>query len=171
MTADRPTKRKYARIERERRFLLDELPSQVDPGDYKRLRDRFVEGAFLRLRRVERPDGSEVVTKLGQKIVDPDAPHDARRREMTTIYLEPGQAEALAALEGPRSVKRRYLFFEQGWTWAIDVWEAPPSAAGLVLAEVECSTDEELDAIELPEWAREEVTSNTAYSAYQLACG
>lgn len=170
-TRDRPLRRKYARIERERRFLLDALPAQVDAADYVRLRDRFVEGAPLRLRRVERPGGDEVVTKLGQKIVDPEAPSDPRRRQMTTIYLEPGEASALDALPGARSVKRRYTLVEGELTWAIDVWEEPASAAGTIVAEIECPTDAELDAVAPPAWAAREVTEDPHYGAFALASG
>ena len=169
MTETRPLKRKYARIERERRFVLERLPEAVEAEGFTRLIDCFVEGTWLRLRRLEGPDGTEVLTKLGQKIPDPDAPGDVRHRQMTTIYLAPGEATALAELDGPRSVKRRYKFEEQGHTWAIDVWESPPAAAGTILAEVECESDEELDAIEVPDWAQREVTDDDAFSAFTLA--
>lgn len=164
-----PLERKYSRIERERRFLVERLPDGVDPGHYRRLHDRFVEGAFLRLRRVEEPDGTEVVTKLGQKIVDPERPDDPRRREMTTIYLRAGQDAALQVLEGPTAIKRRYTLEEQGYTWSVDVWESPQAAAGTILAEVECDTDAELDAIVCPKWALREVTEDPAYSSATLA--
>lgn len=165
----RPLKRNYGRIERERRFLLARLPSAVDPAAYVRLVDRFVDGCFLRLRRLERPDGSEILTKLGQKTRDEDAPDDPRRRRMTTIYLEPGEAQALSALPGTEAVKRRYTLDEQGLTFAIDVWEAPRGAAGVVLAEVECATDEELDLVRVPAWAMREVTDDPSFSAFELA--
>ncbi|MCP3984799.1 MAG: hypothetical protein GY723_10450 [bacterium] len=169
MSEDRPLTRKYARIERERRFALERLPDAVDPEDFVRLIDCFIEGTWLRLRRLERPDGTEVLTKLGQKIPDPAAPSDVRHRQMTTIYLAPGEATALAALDGPRAVKRRYKLEEQGWTWAIDVWEAPPAAAGTILAEVECPSDAELDAIKAPDWVLHEVTEDPDYGAFTLA--
>lgn len=165
----RPERRKYARVERERRFLLERLPPGVDAGAWVRLRDLFVRGTHLRLRRVERPDGSEVVTKLGQKVVDPAAPDDPRRRSMTTIYLEPGGAGPLADLPGLRAVKRRHTLEERGWTWAVDVWEEPAGAAGTILAEVECPTDAELEAVVPPEWALREVTDDPAYAAVALA--
>lgn len=165
----RPIRRKYARVERERRFLLERLPPEVDPADYVRLHDLFVEGTCLRLRRVERPDGSEVVTKLGQKVADPEAPDDPRRRLMTTIYLAPGESDALARVDGRRAAKRRYTLDAHGHAWAIDVWEAPPGAAGTILAEVECDSDAELDSIEEPAWASCEVTDDPAYTAVALA--
>lgn len=169
MTSDRPLRRDYARVERERRFLLERLPDHVDADEFERLVDGFVEGAYLRLRRVERPDGTEVVTKLGQKIVDPEAPDDPRRRQMTTIYLAPGQAEPLWSVVGLRATKRRYTVVESGRTFAIDVWEEPAAAAGTILAEVECDTDAELDAVEPPSWAAREVTHDAAYSSVALA--
>ena len=95
---DRPLRRKYARIERERRFLLNCLPPGVGPEDYERLRDLYVSGTELRLRRIERPDGSLVLIKLGQKTLDPEAPEDPRRRQMTTLYLRPEDEQALCDL-------------------------------------------------------------------------
>ncbi len=161
----------YARVERERRFVLDRLPPGVDEGDFVRLRDRFVTGAELRIRRVESPGGDHLVTKLGQKRPDPDAPDDPRRRLLTTIYLAPGESPPLAALPGVDCCKRRYSLEHHGATWAVDVWEEPAHRAGLILAEVECETDAELDGIALPDWATREVTTDPAFSAFVLAGG
>jgi CYTH domain-containing protein len=165
---DRPTHRPYARTEIERRFLLEALPAGVDPNQYERFSDLYVRGTHLRLREVHRPEGSWITTKLGQKILDPEAPEDPRRRKMTTIYLPEDEAAALS-LTGLRTVKRRYFHREQGWTWAIDVWEQPSGAAGTILAEVETPTLEELDRIVLPSWALREVTDDPRYSAISLA--
>lgn len=49
------------------------------------------------------------------------------------------------------------------------MWEEPAAVAGLVLAEVECTTDEELDGIVRPSWAANEVTEDVSYSAFNLA--
>lgn len=165
--SDRPLTRKYARVERERRFLVSKLPPELEGAPFKRLRDCFVRGTHLRLRQVESPEGEVVVVKLGQKIVDPEAPLDPRRRQMTTIYLPAGEAAALP-LDGLRAVKRRYHLSEQGWTFCVDVWEAPSAVAGLILAEVECPSDAELDAVALPAWAEREVTEDSSYSSIEL---
>lgn len=164
---DRPLTRKYARIERERRFLVATLPLAVDPDGFERLHDRFVAGTHLRLRRVERPDGTVLTTKLGQKVEDPAYPGSARHRQMTTIYLPEDEAKAMA-LEGLQACKRRYKLGEQGFTFCIDVWEAPAHAAGLMVAEVECPTDGALDAIVCPGWALCEVTEDPAYGSVHL---
>lgn len=165
---DRPLKRGYSRIERERRFVLRTLPDAVAPDEYERLRDCFVTGTHLRMREVSLPSGDVLVVKLGQKIVDPTAPTDPRRRQMTTIYLDEVEAAALP-LTGLRACKRRYKLREQGRTFCIDVWEQPAAAAGVIVAEVECETDEELDAVECPAWALREVTEDPEFGAVALA--
>jgi len=166
---DRPTKRPYARIERERRFLLARLPPALDPDDYERLDDLFVEGTHLRLRHVRRPTGEWIITKLGQKVVDPESPRDPRCRQMTTIYLPEREASALALLSGLRTTKRRYKLPEQGWTFCVDVWESPAPARGTILAEVEAPSLEELERVTVPTWALCEVTDDAQYSAITLA--
>lgn len=166
---DRPTKRPYARLELERRFLLERLPAGVDPDDYERLDDLFVAGTHLRLRVLRRPSGEWIVTKLGQKIVDPEGPDDPRRRQMTTIYLPEGEGAVLASLPGLRTSKRRYKLREQGWTFCIDMWESPLGARGTMVAEVETPTIEELERLTVPTWALREVTDDGRYSAITLA--
>lgn len=162
-------KRTYARVELERRFLVERLPATLDRESYERLEDLFVEGAHLRLRRVRRPTGELIVAKLGHKIPDPDAPDDPRRRLMTTIYLPEHEAAALAALHGVRATKRRYKLTEQGATFSVDVWESPHAARGTIVAEVEAPTLEVLCRIETPSWALREVTSDPDFTAIALA--
>ena len=166
---DRPSTRPYARIERERRFALDALPAAVDPGDYERLVDLYLRDTELRLRRVEAPDGTRKQVKLGQKTPDPDAPADPRRRRMTTLYLRPGDEALFVDLPGRRSVKRRYRLRDQGHVFCIDVYEEPPGAAGVLVCEVESESDDDLDGLRCPTWAREEVTADPAYSGFTLA--
>ena len=60
---------KYARIEFERRFLLERLPADVKVVAVRRIVDRYIEGTRLRLREIIDPDGAGVY-KLAQKIPD-----------------------------------------------------------------------------------------------------
>lgn len=167
---DRPTYRPYARVERERRFLVERLPGDVDPDVYERLDDLFVEHTHLRLRVVRRPTGEWIATKLGQKIAHPEAPTDARLRQMTTIYLPEAEGAAIAArLEGLRTSKRRYRKVEQSRTFCIDVWESPIATRGTIVAEVEAETNEDLALVTVPSWALCEVTDDARYSAITLA--
>lgn len=166
---DRPTKRPYARIERERRFLLDELPRGVDLADFERLEDLWIRGTHLRLRHVRGPSGEWIVSKLGQKVIDPEFASDPRVRQMTTIYLPEEEALLLQSLPGLRTKKRRYKLGEQGWTFCIDVWESPSGAEGIIVAEVETPSLEELEKITIPTWSVREVTDDAQFSAITLA--
>lgn len=164
---DRPTKRAYARIERERRFALERLPAEVSPDDFERLEDLFIAGTHVRLRQVRSSNGAWIATKLGQKIACSSAPNDPRQREMTTIYLPEEEGAIFATMSGSRTIKRRYKLLEQGWTFCIDVWEKP--SHGTIVAEVEAPSIEELERITLPRWALREVTNDDRYSAIALA--
>lgn len=169
---DRPTYRHYARVERERRFLVPALPASVDTRVFERLEDLFVEATHLRLRRVSRADGTFVTYKLGQKILAPEDPHDPRLRQMTTIYLPEDEGRALAArLPGLTATKRRYKLREQGLTFCIDAWELPTSSAGLLLAEVEADSNAALERVTLPAWASREVTDDPAFASIAIARG
>jgi CYTH domain-containing protein len=169
MLNDRPRIRRYARIELERRFLLEVLPPGVKEDDYERMRDVYVHGTHLRVRHIYAAGGEWITTKLGQKIPNPRAPDDPRQRQMTTIYLPREEIAALEVLDGLRTVKRRYRLEEQGRTWCVDVWEEPIGAAGVIVSEVEADTIEELEALTMPVWAVREVTDDRRYSAIALA--
>src|SRR5439155_10228663 len=112
-----PTQRPYFRIELERRFLLERLPEAVDATQYETLDDLYIEGAHVRLRVVRQPSSAWVITKLGQKIRDPDAPNDARRRRMTRLYLPESEGAVFDRLPGLRTRKRGYRLMEQSWTF------------------------------------------------------
>ena len=49
---------KYAKVERERRWLLDGLPPFPDDARQVRIVDRYLHGTRLRLREVTETDGS-----------------------------------------------------------------------------------------------------------------
>ncbi len=168
-TLDRPQKRGYARIERERRFLVETFPQNVDPEIYERLVDRYIENTELRLRLIESPEGAFVQVKLGQKRANPLDPENPRHREMTTFYLRPEDHRVLATLPARASVKRRYAISEQGRTFVLDVYERPDVRSGLMVAEVECDNDEDLDRIQCPSWATREITEDSSYSGAHIA--
>jgi hypothetical protein len=58
---------KYARVERERRFLLDS-PPPLPSAASRRITDRYLPGTRLRLRRVEYLDSGACELKLTQKL-------------------------------------------------------------------------------------------------------
>jgi hypothetical protein len=58
---------KYARVERERRFLLAGPPATIAAAP-RQITDRYVTGTRLRLRRVGHPGGGPSEFKLTQKV-------------------------------------------------------------------------------------------------------
>lgn len=96
---------KYALIERERRFLVSNVPN-VEPRARRSITDRYIAGTRLRVRRVDGVvDGRhEVVHKLTQKVPDPAA-SGGRRGEITTVYLDESEYRRLSNLAGHRLTK------------------------------------------------------------------
>ena len=151
--------RKYARIERERRFLLDRFPPQAGVFRVLRLTDRYIDNANLRLRKQE--GGSETVFKLTQKI--PSSGPGYQRGFITTIYIRQAEYELLCQLPAAVLSKTRHSVP----TFGIDVFE--DELQGLVLAEVEFDTPEEATALTIPDFALFEVTSDERFDGGCLA--
>ena len=140
----------YARIERERRFLLGGVPA----GEVVRtahIVDRYLDGTTLRLRAMT--IGGETTYKLTQKT----------HGTITTIYLRADEHALLSSLPALVLEKTRLSIPPFG----IDVF-APPRD-GLVLAEVEFETDEAMRAFVLPEWAIAEVTDDPRFTGGAIA--
>lgn len=150
---------RYARWEREHRFLLREVPVGVGPA--VGIADRYLDGTRLRLRRTDGPDG--VVHKLGQK-VRPD-PGDPSAIRITTIYLSPEEHELLSVLGGRTLAKSRHAWHLDGRHLAVDVFEG--ALQGLVLAEVE--VDHEGEQPPPPPGAVADVTHDDRFTGGALA--
>jgi CYTH domain-containing protein len=149
---------KYARMERERRFLL---PARPDPGAVtatRRVTDRYLAGTRLRLREMVHLETGEAVYKLTQKVTEGPG-----RELTTTCYLSPDEYRVLAALPGAVLVKTRYSVPPLG----IDVFDAP--LAPLVLAEAEFDSDAEAAAFRPPAAAVAEVTADPRFAGGRLA--
>ena len=157
---------KYARVERERRFLLAGLPPELDPGrGFQRFSDLYLAGTRLRLREVRAPDGEVIERKLNQKLPAPDGA--SGHRISTSVYLDAAEYALLAALPGRRLEKRRHPYAWGGHAFGIDVFAGP--LTGLVLAEVELEAEAELAALPVPPFARCEVTALPFFTGGALA--
>lgn len=81
---------KYACYEFERKFLLNELPAQLEGSqDYSLIEDKYFSGTNLRLRIVRSFDGKKAERKLTQKYVDKDS--NPAKTTITNIYI--GESE------------------------------------------------------------------------------
>jgi hypothetical protein len=153
---------KYARIERERRFLLAALPAGL--GAPTQITDHYLLGMRLRLRRMDPPVGPSVF-KLGQKD-EMEAPH---HRRMTTIYLQ--EHEYLHLLErleagAAKLVKLRHPWMLDGRRWVVDVLGHRPE----IIAELEAE-EAELMAVLPPPGTLREITGQRGLSCASLAMG
>lgn len=157
---------KYACLEIERRYLLRELPTDLIGRDHSwYIVDRYISNTRLRLRRMISPSRNKSIIKLGQKYRDPA--QDPTQATMTTMYLNDDEYRCLAQLEAKEIVKKHYEYEYQGRIYGIDVFEG--SLRGLILAEIECETEEELAHLSLPSFALQDVTDDPFFSGGFLA--
>lgn len=156
---------KYARMERERRYWLEDVRIWTcDTAEPKRISDRYLIGTRLRLRSIRSPDGSTVY-KLTQKIV-PEGP-DFSHAFITNTYLNRDEYLVLAALPAHEVTKLRYRYVYDGREYGIDFFHG--NLRGLVLMETEFRSDEEMDDAPPPPFNAVDVSSDERFTGGQLA--
>ncbi|HEX8687824.1 MAG TPA: hypothetical protein VF654_15050 [Pyrinomonadaceae bacterium] len=156
---------KYARVERERRYLLGELPPGLKLADpHTQITDNYVTGTRLRLRKVRDPRANEWTLKLTQKRA-PEPP-DFSRTLITNIYLSPYEYEVLSVFEGNELRKNRYPYEHEGRPYSVDVFLGP--LRGLVLAETDFDDDAEMDAFPPPPFAALDVSRDELFTGARL---
>jgi CYTH domain-containing protein len=156
---------KYARLERERRYLLQDLPEGMTRADaHVQITDNYITGTRLRIRKVRDPKTNKWTVKFTQKFAP--TPDDFSRTLITNIYLNALEAETLAIFEANEIRKNRYPFQCDGRDFSIDMFLG--DLFGLVLAEVSFETDEELDTFPKPPFAIADVTNNEVFTGGSL---
>ena len=157
--------RKYERIERERRYLLRELPAGLKASDpHAQITDNYLTNTRLRLRKSRWPATNEWTLKLTQKYT-PDPP-DFSRTHITSIYLSEEEYEVLSVFEGNELRKNRYPYEHEGRTYSIDVFLG--ALFGLMLAETDFETDEEMRAFPQPSFAFLDVIDDEMFTGGRL---
>ncbi len=155
---------KYARVERERRFLLRALPEGLKVNSpHAQIFDNYITGTRLRLRKVRVPERREWTWKLTQKFA-PEG--DFSRTLITNVYLSQAEYEVLSVFEGNELRKNRYPYEHGGRTFSVDVFLG--ALHGLVLAETEFGTDEEMRAFAPPAFCAREVTDDELFTGGRL---
>ena len=156
---------RYARVERERRYLLRGLPPGLKTSDpHTQITDNYVTGTRLRLRKVRTPETNEWTLKLTQKHAP--SPPDFSRTLITNIYLSPYEYEVLSVFEGNELRKNRYPYGHEGRAYSVDVFLGP--LRGLLLAETDFETDGEMDSFPLPSFAVLDVTRDELFTGARL---
>lgn len=155
-------KPEYVSVERERRWLCHEVPRER-VARTEAITDLYVTGGQLRLREARPIDGGAPRLRLTRK-----ADVDPHTRLITSIYLTEDEFAVLAAcLPGDRIRKLRHrLQPVPGALLAVDEFQG--EHAGLVLAEAEFETPEQLVAFSAPEFAVREVTNDPRFTGSHL---
>ena len=160
-----PTESKYARVERERRYLLQDLPEGLTrASSHVQITDNYLTGTRLRLRKIRNPQTNKWTVKLTQKFA-PDA-EDFSRTIITNIYLNALEAETLGVFDANEIRKNRYPFEFEGRKFTVDMFLG--DLFGLVLAEVSFETDEEIDNFRPPPFAIADVTGSEVFTGGRL---
>jgi CYTH domain-containing protein len=157
---------KYARVERERRFLLQVLPEGLSRADpHLQITDNYITGTRLRLRKVRDPRTNKWTVKFTQKFTP--NPKDLSRTIITNTYLNALEAETLAMFDANEIRKNRYPFTYDGRQFSVDMFLG--NLFGLILAEVSFETDEELDSFPMPPFAIADVTNIAMFTGGKLS--
>jgi CYTH domain-containing protein len=154
---------KYARPERERRFILEVVPPAA--LDERVIVDRYIRGTRLRLRCVRDASG-EAVLKLGQKVRSEG--DDPRLVWHTSLYLTVAEFDALGAVPADVLAKRRrFVSLDSGIHMAVDAFEG--ALAGLVLGEVDFPDEAAAKSFVPPAWTTTEVSRDERFTGGALA--
>lgn len=157
---------KYARVERERRYLLADLPEGLTRADpHLQITDNYITGTRLRLRKVREPRTNKWTVKFTQKFAP--NPEDLSRTIITNTYLNALEAETLSVFNSNEIRKNRYYFEFDGRKFSVDMFLG--DLFGLVLAEVSFDSDEELKQFEKPAFALADVTNDPMFTGGKLS--
>jgi CYTH domain-containing protein len=151
----------YALVERERRFLLAAAPETANPPEVRRITDRYLTGTRMRLRRVDGPGPASSQFKLTQKV--PAEQPGPVQGTITNIYLTEAEYDVFAVLPGRLLTKTRLSLPPLG----VDVFDA--HLHGLVLAEAEFATDDDMYAFVPPPYVVAEVTDDPRFTGGRLS--
>lgn len=156
---------KYARVERERRYLLQDLPEGLTRADpHLQITDNYITGTRLRLRKVREPRSNKWTVKFTQKFAP--NPDDLSRTIITNTYLNALEAETMSVFNSNEIRKNRYYFEFEGRRFAIDMFLG--DLFGLVLAETSFNNDEDLESFPKPAFVLAEVTNDPMFAGGSL---
>jgi CYTH domain-containing protein len=154
-----PSSHKYAKIERERRFLLAEFPNNAKVIRTRRIIDRYIHGTTLRLRKLIDEDGSTTF-KLTQKI--PARNSGGQQGLIVTMYLTEAEYGVFEQLPAHPLTKTRHSIPPFG----IDVFNG--ELEGLILAEAEFDSAAAAEALIIPSYISREVSDDERFTGGYL---
>lgn len=138
-------------MEIERKYLLKELPENLDTYPHRHLEQGYLCTApVVRIRKDD--DKYELTYKSGGMMV---------RQEYNLPLTKTSYEHLKKKVDGRLITKKRYMIPYEKYTIELDVFEN--DLAPLVLAEVEFEAEEEANSFTPPDWFGEDVTFSGAY--------
>lgn len=138
-------------MEIERKYLLKELPKNLDTYPHRHLEQGYLCTApVVRIRKDD--DKYELTYKSGGMMV---------RQEYNLPLTKVSYEHLKKKVDGRLITKKRYMIPYEKYTIELDVFEN--DLAPLVLAEVEFEAEEEANSFTPPDWFGEDVTFSGAY--------
>jgi len=149
-------------IERERTFLIKELPETLQECLSREMYDLYIPAnvAHPHTRIRQNGDAYEFTKK---RPVD----GDASKQIESTVYLTSDEFESLKSSDAKPVSKRRYFYSENGYTYEIDVFTE--DLRGLILVDIEFEDDDSQANFVMPEWCLVEVTHEEFIAGGMLA--
>jgi len=145
-------------------YLAGELPEDFKSSEHKEILDIYIpasaEHATLRIRK--HGDTHEITKK------EPASGTDSSHQIENTIPLTAEEFGDLETLSGKRVRKIRYYYNENGQDYEIDVFR--DGLEGLVLVDVEFTSNEEKAKFTAPNWFGADVTQEK-FVAGGMLCG
>lgn len=144
-------------MEIERKYLLKELPENLDTYPHRQLEQGYLCTApVVRIRRDD--DKYELTYKSGGMMV---------RQEYNLPLTKTSYEHLREKIDGRLIAKKRYMIPYEKYTIELDVFEN--DLAPLVLAEVEFETEEQANSFTPPDWFGEDVTFSKMYHNSRLS--
>ncbi len=141
----------------ERKFLVKELPSNIDEYPYHELEQGYLNTAPVV--RVRKEDDSYYLTYKGKGLLE--------REEYNLSLTKEAYDHMIQKADGNIISKRRYLIPFNGYTVELDVFNKPFQP--LIIAEVEFPSIDEALSFQPPEWFGDDVTKDHTYSNSYLS--
>jgi CYTH domain-containing protein len=154
-----PGEGRYAQVEREQRWILEELPHDLDQP--VSIVDLYISDTRLRLRRMEQ--NGVAVYKLGQKVRVAEGQPEMVK--LTNLYLSEQEHATVAQLAAAEIRKTRWRWSRPEGPMVVDEFQG--RLAGLVLAELELRPDD--PRMTRPPLAVADVTDDDRFSGGTLA--
>ena len=156
----------YAQWEFERRYLLRALPPELDrDGPRTRLTDLYIDSTRFRVREHRNLHNDFCVMKLGQKFTAREGEYG--RIIITNSYLTRAEYDLFNQLPGRRIVKMAWPYPHDGRRYGIDAFEG--ALSGLILAEIEFTSEQQMRDVPPPPFACVEVTNRIEFTGGYLA--